>query len=109
MNTIRRLVRSGRAFEVTWRYLFNFAPTFSYRVQRSPLSAEASRILTNLNRDGVAITSAMSLFGPDPCFGDLSNAFAALQQTQKAALSLARANSHANEIAQKNFIYEYLG
>jgi hypothetical protein len=109
MRAIRRLARRGRAFEVTWRYLFNFGPTLTYKVQRSSLSAEASHVLTTLNRDGVATTSAGSLFGSESSFVDLDEAFINLQQTQSAALSEARANATATEIEQKNFIYEYLG
>jgi hypothetical protein len=109
MGAIRDLARSGRAFEVTWRYLFNFAPTLTYKVGRSPLSTEAYSVLTNLNRDGVAITFASSLFGSDTCFEDLFKAFSDLRHSQSAALSEARANATANAIVKKNFIYEYLG
>jgi hypothetical protein len=109
MRVIRRLARTGRRFDITWRYLFNFAPTLTYRVLRAPLSSEAYAVLTNLNRDGVAITSVTSLFGSDTCFGDLSEAFSDLQDSQSAALSEARANPTANATMKKDFIYEYLG
>ena len=109
MTSLRRLVRTGRTFEVTWRYLFNFAPTLTYRVRRSTLSDESARVLSDLDRNGVAITSFARLFGSDQSFDELCKALTDLQHSQSAALSEARANATADGIVKKNFIYEYLG
>ena len=109
MSAVRRLVRTGRTNEVVWRYLFNFAPTLTYRFKRPTLSPQSARVLRDLNRDGVATTSAAALFGSDPCFAELCQDFNQLQDSQAAALTEARANVAGAESSKKDFIYEYLG
>lgn len=66
-------------------------------------------MLSDLDRNGLAITSFARLFGSDQSFDELFNAFKDLQHSQSAALSEARANATVDAIVKKNFIYEYLG
>jgi hypothetical protein len=110
LNTLRRFVRTGRNFELTWRYLFNFAPTLSYRMKHPSMTSEAERVLADLNRDGIAITSAKALFGQDLCFDELCQAFDRLQLSVSDHLSRARENAFSTEeVGEKSFIFEYLG
>ena len=55
---LRRLRQASKGSELAWRYTFNLAPTLAYGLGRHPLSGEAARVLEDLNRDGIAITSA---------------------------------------------------
>ena len=110
LSALRRLVRAGRNYELTWRYLFNFAPTLSYRIKRSPVGPEAARVLADLNRDGIAMTSAQALFGEKQCFNELCQAFNHLQRSSLDQVGQARMRDALSQhIGKKSFIYEYLG
>ena len=109
VRSLRNLLRTTRSFELTWRYLYNLAPTLTYRFDNFQLSDEGSRILAGLNRDGVALTSASSLFGSDTCYSDLYSWFEQLRDQHSEALEIARREAASNEGTKKNFIYEYLG
>lgn len=56
-TVLRKLAKAGRRYEFTFRYIFNFAPTLTYKFGRHSLSGEAARVLKDLNRNGVAMTS----------------------------------------------------
>jgi hypothetical protein len=109
-SALRNLVRRGRNYDLTWRYLFNFAPSLAYQMKRPGLSGEAQRVLTELNRDGIAVTSAQALFGEEPAFRELYQAFEGLQDSLGEQLSKARGNGGEGQPAgEKSFIFEYLG
>jgi hypothetical protein len=109
MGSLRSLVRKGRRFEPTWRYLFNLGPTVSYRFGSARLQGEAARVLADLNRDGVATTSVDQLLGERGCFDELSKAFAVLSRSQAESLAIARATANSQGFNKKGFIHEYLG
>lgn len=107
---IRRLARQGRKHELTWRYGFNLVPSLSHRMRRQPLSGEAARVLEELNRSGIAITSVDALMGQSACYTDLTAAVERLQQDRAA--EIAEARTHATDdtaIGKKTFLMEYLG
>jgi hypothetical protein len=81
----------------------------TYRFDHLDLSPEGSRVLAELNRDGVALTSAKSLFGSDTCYSDLYRWFEGLRHEHSEVLDLARRSASGTEVTKKNFIYEYLG
>jgi len=68
---LRKLGRAGRRSELTWRYSNNLAPTVAYRFKRTPLSGESARVMTDLDRDGVAVTTVDKLMGTDSCCAEL--------------------------------------
>lgn len=110
IQAVRRLARSGRNYDFTWRYLFNCAPTLAYRMRRQGLAGEAQRVLSDLNRDGIAITSARALFGEEHTFNELCAAFEHLQDAVREPLAQARRSADGGEPgAEKKFIFEYLG
>src|ERR1044072_3143420 len=110
LQTLRRLIRSGRNFEPTWRYLFNCAPTFAYQIRRPMLTDESARVLADLNCNGIAITSAPALFNADPCFDELYESFARLQHESSRQIETARTQANSsNQGGEKRFIFEYLG
>ncbi len=60
---LRKLARASRSFEFTFRYFYNFADV-GLQV-RSPFALrEATRVLEDLNRDGVAMTSTGARLSP---------------------------------------------
>ena len=110
LTSMRRMARAGRRFGPTWRYIFNLAPTLSYKLKRPSISGEAARILTDLNRDGMAITSAQALLGAAPCCREIYEAVEEMQRSMSNRIASARAE--ANEwgtIGEKSFLLEYLG
>jgi hypothetical protein len=68
----RRLVRSARKnSEFVWRYGFNLGPSLSYLLRRRALEGEVARVVSALDRDGIATTSIDALLGDDRVFEDL--------------------------------------
>ena len=111
MGALHRVARAGRNWEPTWRYLFNLAPTVKYRVGGQAPSGEAARVLSTLNRDGVAITSVERLLGVSPLFDELRRAVETRERQMAPEIERARAAAAApapGEI-RKEFIYPLLG
>lgn len=110
-TVLRKLAKASRNYDLTWRYLFNFAPTISYKFNRHTLSGEAARVLNDLNRDGVAVTSAQALLGPDSCFNELSEAVDVLERKLANQLTVARAAVSEDVPAgmEKKYIFPLLG
>jgi hypothetical protein len=109
-KTLRRLVRGGRRFEPTWRYVFNLHPTLSYHLSRSALQGDAARVLADLNRHGVAMTSVPALLGTDSCYGELCSRVEGLQTSMETEIEEAQAGAdNPSTIGKKKFILEYLG
>jgi hypothetical protein len=113
-DILRTAVRSGRRwskqYDLTWRYVLNFGPTMAYALERSRLSGEPARVLADLNRDGIAVTSADALLGGDSCYGELCDAAARRQNEIAEDLAAARAACELPDAAgQKPFLYFFLG
>jgi hypothetical protein len=109
-NVMSRLARSGRHVGLTWRYLFNLSPTLAYKFNGVHPSGEAARVLNELNRDGVAVTSADKLLGPSSSYDELKTAIDKLELEQ--APQLAEARRQADEpdtIGDKTFVLQLLG
>src|SRR5437870_7814239 len=90
---LRRLALAGRKFELTWRYVFNLAPTLAYRFSDHTLPSEVALVLNSLNRDGIAITSAISLLGPDSCYDELCADVERVENELAARIAAARQNA----------------
>ena len=109
-TVIRRLARASRKFDPTWRYVFNLAPTLSYRLNSPSLTGESLRVLRDLNRDGVAITSIQALLGSDSCCREMYEAVEGLQSRISDRIAEARTQaSDSDAIGGKTFLLEYLG
>ncbi|HKQ75590.1 MAG TPA: hypothetical protein VJ810_17970 [Blastocatellia bacterium] len=112
MSLRRRLAYAGRHFTPTWRYGFNFKSTVAYRRERfslSRLSDEAVRVLDELNRTGIAITSADRLPGVCESFAELAGAIETLEREWAERIESARAEANNPLIGRKTFILELLG
>jgi hypothetical protein len=108
-TALRKTIRKGRQHELTWRYLFNLAPTLSYSLHRQSLASEAKRVLTELNGKGVAITSVQDLLGLHSCYNELSSAVENIETKLAAQLAAARAEADHCAIGSKTFIFPLLG
>lgn len=106
---IRRLARATRKYELTWRYAYNLSPSLQQRLARAPLGGEAARVLADMNRDGIAITSVEALLGDDPLYAELQASVAAIAAERAEEIEAARANANDPAIGKKTFLLEYLG
>ena len=109
-TSVLRLRRSARHFGPTWRYMFNLKPTLRYQLSRTSLEGEAGRVLRDLNRHGVAVSSVESLLGPDSCYRELCGRVTSLQESLKTEIAGAASGADDSKaIGKKTFILEYLG
>jgi hypothetical protein len=107
-RSYQKLSEAVRKSEIKWRYFDNLKPVVFYQLSRKPpLCDEAKRVLQNLNRDGIAITSANALLGPDSCFGALAKTVAQYQHELAHELEAARANS-SDPDREKTFVFSYV-
>lgn len=110
LKPIRRLARAARKYELTWRYGYNLLPTLNYQRENVPLKGEAARVLSDLNRDGIAVSSIDALLGSDPFYPGLLRCVEELQRTKSGEIESARASaSDETAIGKKTFLLEYLG
>jgi hypothetical protein len=107
---IRTLARATRRHELTWRYGFNLMPTLNQRLHQRRLSAQACRVLGELNRNGIAMTSVEELVASTSHFTEMGEAVDRLQENRRGDVARARANAtDESGIGQKTFLLEYLG
>lgn len=110
MTILRKLSYTARKQETTWRYLFNLAPTLGWQGNRTPLPPEAQRVLADLNRDGIAVTTAAALLGDNSVYPEMEAAVMTMEDQLATELRDKRklaGNSAA--IGQKTFLYQLLG
>ena len=108
---LRSVVRSLRNNELIWRYGFNFSPSIKYSVSpNNKLGESEKRILSDLNRDGIAITSVDELLTEASCFNELNSAVEGLILSRKDEIaSLASGAADTGKIGSKTFNLELLG
>lgn len=107
---ISKIANAGRHYELTWRYGFNLRPTIAYMLKRYQLSGENARIVSELNRNGIAMTSADKLFGSSSCYDELSSTVESLENEQTIVLNNVRKQANnSDSIGEKTFIVELLG
>lgn len=109
-RSLRRMVsRAVRDSELGWRFVFNRRATISYRRGRPRLTARQARLLSELDRRGIAMTSVEEL-GVSSLFEEL---FRTVREDEaRRREELARARRRADEIAgedDKAFLFELLG
>ena len=105
----RRSAYALRHFSPTWRYVFNLRPTLSYRLDRHSLNTEATRIVKELNRNGIAITSVERLLGISPIYHELVEAASELELECTGQIDSARGDVERGVVGHKSFILQLLG
>jgi hypothetical protein len=104
---VKQVARNFRDSTFKWRYIDNLSPLLKYKVKPGALSGEARRVLTDLNRDGIAITTAQKLLRDYSLYQQLQTEIDRLEQ--KLAPELAQARQEAEGTAEhKTFIYDLL-
>ena len=108
---IKNLVHQGRHNELVWRYCFNILPLLSYRLGGSgDFNKTAQRVVGDLNRDGIAITSVSELFAGSHFFSELESAVEALLDNRRAELEELKRNANdSTKTGEKTFNVELLG
>ena len=110
LKPIRRLARAARKYELTWRYGYNLVPTLNHQRQDPPLTGESARVLADLNRDGIAISSIDSLLQDDSSYTELLRCVTELERIRADEIEASRASaSDDTTIGKKTFLLEYLG
>jgi hypothetical protein len=98
-----------REVGLTWR-LFNLGPTLTYRRSRQRPAGESARVLADLERDGVAVSSISALFGNDDCLIEMQQAAAELERQRADELAEARrAAADRGDVGKKTYLVELLG
>ncbi|NOT46209.1 MAG: hypothetical protein HOP17_00470 [Acidobacteria bacterium] len=108
---LRSVVRSLRDYEFIWRYGFNFSPSFKYWVSpTNKLGEIEKKVLNDLNRDGIAITSVDGLLTEASGFNELGSAVEGLLLSRKDEIAaLASSATDTTKIGSKTFNLELLG
>lgn len=93
--------------EAKWRYADNWGPWIRYRAEPGRARGEAARVLADLNRDGVAMTTVGALLGEATEWEELR---ASVQQEERErALEMAEARRAAGEAgAKKRYLFDLL-
>ena len=108
-NIRRKVAYAGRHYTPTWRYVFNFGSTMAWRRERSSIEGEAKRVLGELNRSGVAMTTAEGLLGEASCFEELGRAIDGLESEWAERIAAERAAANRHDASRKTFIHQLLG
>ena len=91
----KEFYRLCRKTDFTWRYVANFSPWMEYQKIRKPLTNIQQRVLNDLKRDGIALTSADEFLQDSSLFEELANAV----QTRETLMAddIARARAKTEE------------
>jgi Phytanoyl-CoA dioxygenase (PhyH) len=109
--TTKDLVKHKLKREVglTWR-LFNLGPTITYRRSGQRPAGEAARVLADLERDGVAVSSVQALLGSDDLLVEMQRAAAQLEVDKADELAATRERAaDRGDVGKKTYLVELLG
>jgi len=110
MKILSETKRKFRQHERTWRWVLNLRPAVSQMLGRAALSSEARRLLKDLNRDGIAVTTSEALLDGGPAYHELSDGVEKLEAESAEKIESARARAgEASAIGEKTFLYFLLG
>lgn len=109
MTLRKQIAYAGRHFTPTWRYGFNLKSTLSYMFDRPLLTGEAERVLDELNRNGIAMTSIDKLLPDNSSFCELDQEIARLESELGNSIELARAAANNDTESLKTFLFKLLG
>jgi hypothetical protein len=107
-DSLKQRLRAYRDSEFKWRYIDNLVPTLVYKLQHQRLSDESARILSDLNYNGVAITSVSELLGQDSCYDELKASAESLEHNLTDQIASARIAA-GTVTDEKTFLFQLLG
>lgn len=92
-----------RRSDLAWRYLGNLGPLLEYRKVQTRLTAVQERVLSDLRRDGVALTHTDEFLQDPSVFDELAEAVARREELMAEVIASARASTE-----QESEIKSYL-
>ncbi|MBI2374202.1 MAG: CDP-glycerol glycerophosphotransferase family protein [Deltaproteobacteria bacterium] len=103
------LVRKSRRYPLTWRFAHNLVDTLRFTARTDAPRGEAARVVADLRRDGVALSTLDELLGP----GSFDALAARVSRTEESrAPMIAAARDRAGELGsddEKTYALELLG
>jgi hypothetical protein len=103
-RAVTNLRRGSKQYDLTWRYTFNLAPTLAYKLRTHRLGEEAGRVVEDLNRRGMAITSVKALLGTTTAYDELVESVRRLEASLATLLSESRlAAGNDTEVGKKSY------
>ena len=116
VTSLKRTLRSGerkvkRTYEPLWRYGFNYGPTKAYRSAPPVLNDEAKRVLADVDRDGIAVSTLSDLTGDDSLLGRLQEEAARLEAARHDDIEARRARLASGDVGgakDKEYFIELL-
>ncbi len=109
-SVISRFSKKARSNSLAWRYLYNLAPTLAYRANRPQMAGESLRVLSELNRNGVAMTTVDALPGSVDLFDELDSDVRRIEQEIEPKIQSARAEAGDEDaVGRKTFVLPLLG
>src|SRR5689334_2077519 len=110
VSRIKQFLRQGRKKEFTWRYVYNLGPTVRQRLIGQQLSGELSRIVQELDQNGIALTSVADIFGSTSLFDEMCRRVEEIETERSTELQALRSEAtNADSIGRKTFMAELLG
>jgi hypothetical protein len=111
LQKIKNIAKEQRHNDFFWRYGFNLRPSVNYKLN-SPTANDnsAAKVIENLNRDGIAVTSIDELLADKKPFAELETAVENLLESRRDELREIKSKAgDANLIGEKTFNVELLG
>jgi hypothetical protein len=99
--------RFSRRSELMWRYTCNLKNVVTHRVHTPFQNDVTRRIVRDLDKRGIAITTVSELFGSDASFRKLAAAADELEHAKAQEIAAGRAVGNVH--GQKAFVLELLG
>src|SRR5215813_7545771 len=110
--TARKIITQGlydicKLSDFTWRYMANLRPSLEYQRIRKPSSAVHERLLADLNRNGIVITSVREMMGNTYLFEDLESAV--WKHEASLADEISKARMEVDMPGHKTYLFTLLG
>jgi hypothetical protein len=111
--TAKRLITQGMyrlcsESDLTWRYVANLKPCFDYQRMRKSLTPVQQRLVADLKRDGIAISSVEQLLGKASLFEELESAVWSCEVSLADEINQARLDAGKPDHV-KSYCFHLLG
>lgn len=103
----QKLYHLCRRSDFTWRYMANLRPSWEYHRIRKPLSAVHERLLADLKRYGIVVTSVGELLGTTGLFEELEGAV--WKYEEALADDIDKARREVDTPGHKSYLFTLLG
>lgn len=109
MSLRKKIAYAGRHFTPTWRYGFNLKSTLAYVFDHPQLTGEPARILSELNENGIAVSSVDRLLPGNNCFAEMCEAVEQMESALAPQIERARLTANLDTESLKTFLFKLLG